>query len=529
MIIPELDTLLNCYRAVSLGLPLIERQSVLKSIEFNIAASWEFPVYLWNLATNGYSQIKWHETQQRFNFCSLVKFKNRDPFQQATDALAFCHDYSREGIFVLENVQSLISQGLNRFCEQEVIYSWLVNTVYQLGVSENKYLILLDTNEVELPRVLSGIIPSVYQPLPGLSEVIELLKEILPATGVSVEEIEQELSGAVSGLTVEEIKMGVRLAVRRGQGDNLVDALLDYKIGRLQGLGLDFIPKPNVTDFGGLDRLKQGLVGVQADFSPLARTHNIPLPKGWLLVGPPGTGKTFAATVCARYLGFPLISVGVDAVMAGGAAYLKRLLRRIEATSPAVCYFDEFDKFFMANKVTGEDSKSKQVLGVLLTWLQEKRTPTFVIATLNRLDALPPELTRAGRFDKIYYVGFPQANERKEIFQLHASRFDPRYLSGDGPLTESEWKILLGKTQNCTGAEIRSMVESAARKLFHEGLPLAIGLPELLQQREVIVPLYVRDTERVLAMENRAKYVSEPASSPDLSVYAPPLTSYWGD
>ncbi|NER32417.1 MAG: AAA family ATPase, partial [Symploca sp. SIO1C4] len=325
------------------------------------------------------------------------------------------------------------------------------------------------------------------------------------------------------------ILIGVRMVARWGQADNLADALLDYKIRRLQGLGLDFIPKPDVSDFGGLNRLRQGIEGVRADFSPEARAHNIPLPKGWLLVGPPGTGKTFAAQVCALRLGFPIISVGVDAIVAGGAAYLKRLLRRIEACAPVVCYFDEFDKFFMANSATGEDNKSKQVLGVLLTWLQEKRTPTFVIATLNRLDALPPELTRAGRFDKIYYVGFPQAIERKEIFQIHASRFDPRYLSGDGPLTESEWKILLGKTVNCTGAEIRSIVESAARKLFHLGLPIVIALPELLEQREAMIPLYARDTERVLAMENRAKYISEPASIPDKSVFAPPITSYWGD
>ncbi|MGB7443035.1 MAG: AAA family ATPase, partial [Coleofasciculaceae cyanobacterium] len=486
---------------------------------------------------------------------------------------------------------------------------------------------------------LKTIIPSVYQPLPDLAEVTELLKKILPEAGLLQpgEEIKQELDQAVSGLSVEEIKMGVRLvACRRRQmggwgdrgmgrggdtldnvgtrrngdtfddagtrrrGDNFDDTgtrrrgdaernleniftstetisphppitqspslpvhhqkhsnsshlpippsphptpysllptpsqnltpqLLDYKIERLQGLGLDFIPKPNVSNFGGLDRLKQGIEEVRADFSAEARTYNIPLPKGWLLVGPPGTGKTFAAKVCAYNLGFPLISVGVDAVMSGGAAYLKRLLRRIEACSPAVCYFDEFDKFFTANRATGEDSQSKQVLGVLLTWLQEKRSPVFVIATLNRLDALPPELTRAGRFDKIYYVGFPQANERQEIFQLHASRFDKRYLSGDSPLTEREWKILLGKTVNCTGAEIRSIIESAARKLFHQGLPLVIGLSELLEQREGMIPLYARDTERVLAMENRAKYVAEPASSLDQSVFAPPVTSYWGD
>ncbi|NER29864.1 MAG: hypothetical protein F6J89_20150, partial [Symploca sp. SIO1C4] len=249
MEIPEIDKLLDCYRAVSVGLPLVERQSVLRSIERQIAASLELPVYLWNLATNGYNLIKWNQRKQQFDLSTLVKFDELSPFRQATDALAFCHDWTEEGIFILENLQSLMSQGVTGFQEQEVLKCWLINTVDQFGVSENKYLILLDTFEVGLPRALNGIIPSVYQSLPGLEEVIELLKEILPAAGLHQhrEPIEQELALAVSGLSASEIKIGVRMVARWGQADNLADALLDYKIRRLQGLGLDFIPKPDVS------------------------------------------------------------------------------------------------------------------------------------------------------------------------------------------------------------------------------------------------------------------------------------------
>jgi SpoVK/Ycf46/Vps4 family AAA+-type ATPase len=153
--------------------------------------------------------------------------------------------------------------------------------------------------------------------------------------------------------------------------------------------------------------------------------------------------------------------------------------KRIEAASPCVCYFDEFDKFFMANNTSSEDSETKQILGVLLTWLQEKQSPTFVIATLNRLDALPPELTRAGRFDKIFYVGFPQAIERKQIFQLHGSKYDQRY-KDDSALNYQQWQVLLGKTQNCTGAEIRAIVETAVKKCFHQGREILLELEELL-------------------------------------------------
>jgi SpoVK/Ycf46/Vps4 family AAA+-type ATPase len=304
--------------------------------------------------------------------------------------------------------------------------------------------------------------------------------------------------------------------------------LLDYKKSRLQNLGLEFIPHPDVQDFGGMDRLKQAIELVAVDYSEAARKQNIPFPKGWLLAGPPGTGKTFAAKVGATKLGFPLISVGVELVKSRGAGYLKRLLQRIEAASPALCYFDEFDKFFDANTaITG--GTSQETLGVLLTWLQEKQTKTFVIATLNRLDALPPELTRAGRFDKIWYVGFPQAVERKEIFQLHAARFDSRYRYDDGPLSLQQWRQILNETNYCTGAEIRTIVEMAAKQRFYEEGTINLQLEHLIAARRLITPLYVRDTERVLAMENRARGVAEPASSPDTSAFAPVSLNLWGE
>ncbi|MDY6899972.1 MAG: AAA family ATPase, partial [Cyanobacteriota bacterium] len=235
-----------------------------------------------------------------------------------------------------------------------------------------------------------------------------------------------------------------------------------------------------------------------------------------------------SANVIAKILGFPLISVDTALIITDGAIYLKRLLERVEACAPVVMYFDEFDKLFAASNESGEDISSRQILGTLLTWLQDKTSAVFVVATLNRLDALPPELTRVGRFDEIFYVGFPQAIERKEILIMHLAKFDNRYKNGD-VLTEKEWRIVLNKTVNCTGAELAQIVQKAARSKFHQGQKMEIGLHELLEQRELIVPLYVRDTDRILAIANRAKYITQPASSPDTSVFAPAITSFWGE
>jgi hypothetical protein len=126
-------------------------------------------------------------------------------------------------------------------------------------------------------------------------------------------------------------------------------------------------------------------------------------------------------------------------------------------------------------------------------------------------------------------VGFPQAVERKEIFQLHAARFDSRYKYEEGGLSIKEWKQLLTETNYCTGAEIRNIVEIAAKQRFYEAGKVKLVAEDLIAARRLITPLYVRDTERVLAMENRVKGVAEPAASRDTSVFAPLALNIWGE
>ncbi|MEL4898113.1 ATP-binding protein, partial [Crocosphaera sp. Alani8] len=403
--------------------------------------------------------------------------------------------------------------------EQYQIIQWLISLITQ---KRNRCSFIL-TNGIgqSLPDYLLPLIPSVNWPLPNLSELKTLLNRELGTN-------DESLAVPLAGLSTAEIITGLRLI---DPSQAIKPQLLSYKQQQLSALGLNFLRTPNHT-VGGLDLIKTAISQVAIDYSDFAQANGIPFPKGWLFAGPPGTGKTFTAKICAVKLGFPLISVGVDIIKSKGAAYLKQLLLRIESASPAVCYFDEFDKFFDPDTALNGGSNSQEVLGVLLTWLQEKQTKTFVIATLNRLDALPPELTRAGRFDRIFYVGFPQAIERFEILKLHANRFDSRYSQGElyFPLTQQQWAILLNRTQNFTGAELQALVEKAAKTKFYTGVDsLYLDLDDFLQARSLITPLYIRDTERVLAMENRARFVSEPSSSPDNSVFAPPQTNLWGE
>ncbi|WP_013325735.1 ATP-binding protein [Gloeothece verrucosa] len=503
----ELIKNLKCFKGAYLSFPALERTQVKHKFLQQLSRNLNIPVYYWNLATKELTDLK--------NFTIELT--------HVQELFGSLQNHFTDGIFCLENIGTLLHDEIQT--ERETLTTLLMDTLENFKLSENKYLILLDIEELELPTHLNSLLPSVIYPLPTVYEIQQILEDCNKSSGISLE-INDHLLNSVSGLSAAEIEVGCQLALFE---ENFADGLYQYKKRRLLGLGLEFLPTPDLNDFGGLDRLKLGIEQVALDYSALAREYGLPFPKGWLLAGPPGTGKTFAAKVVAKRLGFPLINVGVDLVKSKGSAYLKRLLQRIEAAAPAVCYFDEFDKFFDPEAALTASGTKGEVLGVLLTWLQEKQSKVFVIATLNRLDALPPELTRAGRFDKIYYVGFPQAIERKEIFQLHAGRFDERYRVGDGPLGEREWRLLLSETNYCTGAEIRLIVEMAAKDRFYNNNPITLEFNDFVRVRRQITPLYVRDTERVLAMENRAKNISQAASSPDTSVFAPENWDLWGD
>ncbi|MGB3640027.1 MAG: AAA family ATPase [Rivularia sp. (in: cyanobacteria)] len=503
---------------VCVNAPLPERMNVLEEIYIECAQIRNIPLYVWNAGWGCFKKVK-------YNSHSIRSFINPQPkYSSIFTSFDSLLNNENAGIFIFENLSSLIS------IDSPQMVSYLTNIYFEFKNSNKlKYLVILSTDDAELTEALNSLIPTIFYPLPGDEEIIQLIEQFLCELPKKLHK--EVLLSTCAGLTLEEIRLGLNIALNSCSVlsyDVFTENLLEYKINRFRSFNLNFIAKPSVPDFGGLDLLKKYIKNVKYDFLPQARAANIPLPKGCFLVGPPGTGKTLSANVIAKILGFPLISVDTALIINDGAIYLKRLLERVEACAPVVMYFDEFDKLFAASKSTGEDISSRQILGTLLTWLQDKTSAVFVVATLNRLDALPPELTRVGRFDEIFYVGFPQAIERKEILIMHLARFDNRYKNGD-VLTEKEWRIVLNKTVNCTGAELAQIIQKAARSKFHQGQKMEIGLHELLSQREMMVPLYVRDTDRILAIANRAKYITQPASSPDTSVFAPAITSFWGE
>lgn len=553
------------YRCFSISVPVIEKPRFLDLVA-DLALKLNAEVKYWDI-------IKAHTDEETSSEIEVVLAHSPQAgriLSSIASSIKSITTSDSPTILVLENILGFLDKTQIDFTTAAYLRTALGNAIADFKTSQNKYLILLDTENNLLPSSLTSILPAIDYPLPTAPQLSEHISNYFKLNSYQVDDGLIERAAIASlGLSLEEVAIGLSSAIadKKGEipnysrdeekaesneklntpralnsdiilqkksknshkefGDRLINTLVGYKKGRLKQTGLEFMPPPDVKDFGGLDRIKTAIARVKKDFSPQAREFNLPIPKGWLLVGPPGTGKTFSAKVCASLLGFPLISIGVDSVLAGGSSYLKKLLLRIDAVGGAIAYFDEFDKFF----ADINDSRTKEVLGVLLTWLAEKTSLTFVMATLNRFDNLPAELTRAGRFDRIWYVDFPNTSERYHIFTIHLSRFDRRYCyDGDkviSPLATRDWQVLLKETINFTGAEIRNLVEDAARDCFYSGRS-QINLKDLLEVRSQMTSLYARDPESICAMANRAKKCSTPASSPDRGLFAPTPTNHWG-
>jgi adenylate kinase family enzyme len=501
-----LKNLVAQYPLIKVDITVIDRQHTLDKIQL-VGDELNKPVYLWSLLQPDFQPLS-----------TMGGSLDLHPVNAAIESICSLQA-DTNGLYVFENLFALIDAVSP--LEREGCYQAISQLFARLNQLNRECLVIfMESGRGNIPSSLSQIIWEYKFPLPTNFELTTLLLE----HGIDLTR-SPRLSNILAGLTVEEITVGIR--ANRDVLTNLEplgDRLLDYKYTLFKSFGLEFIGDTTTKDIGGMDLVKEALEEVKMDFTPAARECGLPLPRGWILVGVPGAGKTYFAKICAQKLGLPLVNISIDAVRSGGVAKFKQLLQRIDACEPCIAYFDEFDKFFA-------DEHGKELLGILLTWLNEKTSSTFVLATLNRLEHLPLELTRAGRFDRVFYVDFPSSDERKQILQLHCARFDKRYAQSEhGAMSIEEWLTIIEATNKYTGAELAQMAIVAAKMQFYkgQGQNIQIDLDALLTARNRVKSLYSRNPEGVLAIENRAKAFTEAASSnkptaldlPELDIYS---------
>ena len=226
-----------------------------------------------------------------------------------------------------------------------------------------------------------------------------------------------------------------------------------------------------MKEVGGLEQLKEWLSKRGKAFSPAAREFGLPEPRGILLLGIPGCGKSLTAKAISSMWQLPLLKLDVGKVFSSlvgsSEENVRRAIATAESIAPSILWLDEMEKGFSGLSSSGQTDggTTARVFGTFLTWLQEKKSPVFVVATCNNVKELPPELLRKGRFDEIFFVDLPSKEERKDIFRIHLEK---RHRDPNG----FDLEKLAESTKEFAGSELEEIIVSALYDAFDEGCDL---------------------------------------------------------
>ncbi|WP_016877647.1 ATP-binding protein, partial [Chlorogloeopsis fritschii] len=448
--------------------------------------------------------------------------------------LSFWKEYQESGVLIIENIYPWIKENSPKETDFFLVSEWIKSSLINIKLynqNTGKIALILGAT-ADISSDIAAEILIWKQDLPDVSEIINSLTQagVLPPEYTKIDVL--TVANAGMGLYISDI-LNLLKEVRKTtdfiNSEEVAIALLKQKIQLLNRLyDIEFLPPPKVQ-LGGLELMQESFKKFKRLLTPGAKQYNLRVPKGIMLVGPPGTGKSHSAKACSQNMGIPLIMVDWGNFRSFGnqaEIKLERLLKVADKLSQIILYFDDFDKGF-----AGDDDLAKRLAGKLLTWMQERTSDVLVIASVNRMEWLPPELTRAGRFDYLFKVDLPNNGERYTIFKLHAARFDERFRNGGDPWSEEEWRRILKATNRCVGAEIQTIVERAASTIFcstvkediysEEKLPpLKLTIEALLEERRQINPLALREADTVESMRNKADQQALPSSPLDSSRFA---------
>ena len=259
-----------------------------------------------------------------------------------------------------------------------------------------------------------------------------------------------------------------------------------------------------LNDVGGLTGLKQWLTVRQRAHEPKARAMGIEPPKGILLTGIPGTGKSYVAKTLARSWDLPLILLDparlYSKYIGETEQRLHAALAAVDALAPAVLWIDEIEKGFATN--SSDSGTSERLLGTFLRWMQDRKTTVFIVATANDVSSLPPEFLRRGRFDEIFFVDLPTQEDRTSIFSLHLER---RGHSSQ----QFDLGTLATASENFSGAEIEAAVVGALYRSLDSDAELTDEM--VLEEIKATVPLAVSRAEDIHALRSWAQQRAVPA------------------
>ena len=372
---------------------------------------------------------------------------------------------------------------------------------------ERRHTVVFLSPTVDVPPTLAETVTILDFPLPTFDDIRAFLDQRLGQVETQLEPGTYEaLIKACLGMTLSRIERVVRmsLAAAGTLDESAVDRVLDEKRQVLRRSGvLEYIQAADdLDDIGGLHQLKAWLERRALAFSERARRYGLPNPKGLLLVGIQGTGKSLSAKATAQLLRVPLLRLDVGRLMGSlvgeSEGRAREMIAVAEAMAPAVLWIDEIDKGFrgVGSSFVGDSGTSARVFGTVITWMQEKTAPVFVVATANNIEVLPPELLRKGRFDELFFIDLPTVAERREILSVHlAKRREHR-------LREFDLDALAAASEGYSGAEIEQAIVDAMY-LGYEA-EREFGTADILTCLADSVPLSMTKQQEITALRRWA-------------------------
>ncbi len=411
------------------------------------------------------------------------------------------------GIFVFKD--------LHPFIDSPAVNRWLRDVVASFKGTQKTILLMSPVQTV--PIELEKEVAVIDFAMPSMGELDQVLTQQLDLnkTRRITTETREKLLKAALGLTRDEAEKVYRKAqVTAGRlTEGEVDIVLSEKKQLIRRNGiLEYIEEDETIDsVGGLEELKRWLKQRSDAFTERAREYGLPQPKGMLILGVPGCGKSLIAKTTSRLWGLPLLRLDMGRVYDGSMvgrseANLRNALKTAESISPAILFIDEMDKAFAGStgSADSDGGTSSRIFGSFLTWMQEKTSPVFVMATANRVERLPGEFLRKGRFDELFFVDLPNAEERKDIFRIHLSKRRRE-------IERFDLDQLANVCDGFSGAEIEQALVAAMYEAFAQDREFT--QLDIIAASRATMPLSKTMSEQVTALRDWARQRARPAAS----------------
>ena len=459
----------------------IEEDRVEYIIRKNVKTNLNRSIYSWDFV-DGYTNNPNNEG-----------FAKRNPLQ----ALELVERLNAEtpALFILKD--------FNRFLTDLSISRKLRNISRILKLQPKTIIII--GSDLTIPKELQDLLTVLQFQLPLENEISQELDRLVSSLNIKVDpQLFENLTRACQGLSLERIRrvLSKIIATYKTIDKNSIAILLSEKkqiISQTEILEYTSVDE-KITNLGGLDNLKDWLRKRKTAFGIQASNYGLPTPRGLLLVGIQGTGKSLTAKAIANEWELPLLKLDVGKLFGGivgeSESRLRQMINLAETISPCILWIDEIDKAFSSTESKGDSGTSNRVLATFISWLSEKKKPVFVIATANNIDLLPLEIIRKGRFDEIFFLDLPKKEEREEIFKIHIKEFRPNSWES------FDYTKLAELSESFSGAEIRQSIIEGMYHAFYEKREFTTD--DISMALTELIPLANLESNQMVKLQNWA-------------------------